>query len=442
MFGFLKNKICLRRYLEEAEANADRAAFLSEATEVLNSSLDQDEVLQRIARLAVPKICDWCMIDILKPDETLERVVVHRDPQVERQARDLNRRFPPKAGDVGGSAEVIRLGKSQLVRNIPEGAVSEHLKREPEYVNFVNSLGPRSYMSVPMLIRGKALGAINFLTSESGRRFSCADLTLAEELARRAALAVENARLYRLAQDAVAMRDEFLSIASHELKTPITSLKLRLQMAKRSLLINKSPSPEGLARVFDFSSAQVDKLSRLIEDLLDVSRIQAGKLSLISDEFDLGNLVNEVVGRLSADTLAASCTVIVRAAQPVIGTWDRGRLEQVLVNLLSNSIKYAPGCRVFIDITERNNQATIRVQDNGPGVPTEKQAKIFERYERVTEDRNAHGLGLGLFIAKQIVEAHQGKIWVENAPEGGAIFVVQLPLQLQPAANVPILAQA
>ncbi|MGZ6289511.1 MAG: MASE1 domain-containing protein [Bdellovibrionota bacterium] len=411
-----------------AESSAQRSAFLSEATQLLTSSLDHDEVLKRLARLAVPKICDWCIIDIANQEGTLERVLAHRDPEKEEIAKEFNRRFPSKSDDSGASAEVIRSGKPQLVSNITPSMTKGAIQRAQEYTDFVRSENPTSYMCVPMSTRGQALGAISFLSTISGRHFSRADLDLAEELGRRAALAIENARLYRVAREAVALRDEFLSIASHELKTPITSLKLRLQMAKRSLAMSTVALPDGFAKVFDISNAQVERLNSLIDDLLDVSRIQAGKLSLSVEELDLGCLLKEVVGRFINEAAAANCTIRFFIEPNLFGNWDRTRLEQVFVNLFSNAIKYAPGSELHIRAEAHEGSALLSFKDFGPGIPADKQESIFERYERAAAAKHTAGLGLGLFIVKQIVLAHQGRIWVESSPGTGSTFFIELPL--------------
>lgn len=416
----------------EAEGQARRSAFLSEATQILVSSLDYDEVLHRVARLAVPSVCDWCIIDLVGENGALQRVIAHRDPEVEKTANELMKKYPPSLESRGGAADVIRSGRSRLLTDMNEHMISLAGGRDPEYMDFLRSLHPASYMGVPMLVRGQAIGAINFISTETGHQFRSEDLTLAEELARRAALAVENARLYRLAREAVEVRDEFLSIASHELKTPITSLKLRLQMAQRSLAQNQAPNPEGLAKVFDISNAQVERLNSLIDDLLDVSRIQAGKLFLNPEEFELGTLVQEMVSRFSNDAMAARCPVQVIQSGPVVGKWDRTRCEQVLVNLFSNAIKYAPRNPIHISVESKGELARLTVRDFGPGIPKDKQERIFERYERVTNVRHTAGLGLGLFIVRQIIQAHHGRIWVESAPGAGCNFIVEMPLHYLP----------
>lgn len=422
---------------KEAEASAFRASFLAEATQALASSLDPDEVLNRIARLAVPQICDWCIIDVVTEDQQMERVITHCDPIVEKRALELNRKYPPRLEDEGGSAGVIRDGRPVLVAEINEAGLKK-FHRAPEYASFVRSLRPVSYMAVPITLRDKTIGAINFMSTSLGRHFTHSDLDLAAELGRRAALALENARLYRLAREAVATRDDFLSIASHELKTPITSLKLRLQMGLRSLHQNRPVTTETLGKVLDISHAQVERLTSLIDDLLDISRIQAGKFSLNFEEVDLGELLNDVISRFSSDAAASRCMVSVRVPGRVLGHWDRTRMEQIVVNLFSNAIKYAPGSRIVISAEQQAGHLRLSVKDSGPGIPLEKQGRIFDRYERVTTDKHTAGLGLGLFIVREIVQAHHGRIWLESSAGNGSNFIVEMPLDAEvPAPAAP-----
>lgn len=244
------------------------------------------------------------------------------------------------------------------------------------------------------------------------------------------ALAERN-RLYLEAQKAIRARDEFLSIASHELKTPLTSLLLQIQRADQSM----GPEPtivlshEEIARAISVSSAQVIRLTVLVEDLLDVSKINAGKLNLRVERVNLRDLVKDTVEYLSSVAAEAKCPIELNIhGRGAVGLWDQSRIEQTVVNLLTNAIKYAPGKPIMIDVDEDEQYATLIVKDAGPGIPKEYQAKIFERFERAAASKTTSGLGLGLFIAHQIVQAHRGSIHVESELEQGAKFIVKLPL--------------
>ncbi|XXF78804.1 ATP-binding protein [Myxococcaceae bacterium GXIMD 01537] len=236
-------------------------------------------------------------------------------------------------------------------------------------------------------------------------------------------------------QEAIYARDEFLSIASHELRTPITSLKLQLQRIQRRLGPNlpQEPSAGKVAEMVDSSTRQLDRLTRLIDDLLDVTRSRAGKLQFTFEDVRVDALLTEVLERFSDQLEQARCGLEVHLGPPTVAHWDRSRMEQVLVNLLSNAIKYAPGRPVHVSADVEGTRARLTVRDFGPGIPRERQGRIFERFERATNARDISGLGLGLFIASEIVRGHQGALRVESEPGQGAAFIVELPLSPQPA---------
>ena len=252
-----------------------------------------------------------------------------------------------------------------------------------------------------------------------------------QDISERKQFEEERSKLLVQLQDAIKIRDEFLSIASHELKTPLTSLKAQIQILQRSTQpeLHVMPPIERLCKGLKLSNRQVDRLTMLVEDLLDVSKIQLGKLSLSFESVNLSELVEDLLDRYSEECIRAKCSVSIDAQKNVIGYWDRGRMEQIIVNLLSNAVKYAPGHPIHIGVQSDDQKAIFWIQDFGPGIPPEKQQKIFERFERATSSRNISGLGLGLFIVKQIVEVHQGSIHVDSEFGKGTKFIVELPLR-------------
>lgn len=228
---------------------------------------------------------------------------------------------------------------------------------------------------------------------------------------------------------ATEMRDEFISVASHELKTPLTSLKLQTQLNQR--MLKKSggiPNAEFVYKLVENTSRQVDRLARLVEDMLDVSRINTGKLKLEISPVDLGGLVDEIVDRISPQLAAAGCEISVHSCPGLVGNWDRYRIEQVIINLLTNAARYAAGKPISIAAQREGSNARLEVRDQGHGIAPENQERIFRRFERTANSRNIDGLGLGLYICKQIVESHGGKIRVESELGKGSNFVVNLPL--------------
>jgi signal transduction histidine kinase len=274
------------------------------------------------------------------------------------------------------------------------------------------------------------------VSSESGRRYTQTDLVLAEELARRAALAVDNAALYREAQDAIAdarqavrARDDFLSIASHELRTPLTALELQVSMLARAAAKIEGavvPAQKVTSKV-EVIGRQVDRLTGLIENLLDVSRAVAGRLVLQPQETSFKAVVQDVASRAREQIERAGCRLTLEVDDPCMGRWDRLRLDQIVTNLLSNAIKYGRGTPIEIRLQSREDVAVLVVRDQGIGIPPEDQARIFERFERAVSSRHFGGLGLGLWIVKQIVTAMGGTISVQSEADKGSAFTVTLP---------------
>ena len=229
---------------------------------------------------------------------------------------------------------------------------------------------------------------------------------------------------------ALNSRDEFLTIASHELITPITSLKMQLQITLRMIDTEKGviPTASQLQKAFDVSLRQTNRLAQLVEDMLDVSRMQSGKLKFEFAPVPLVALIQGVIDRSLNELTSANCEVKISAPAEVIGIWDGSRIEQVLVNLISNAIKYAPGSKILISAHQDHETASLAVHDTGPGIPKDKIPLHLNRYERATSYRNVSGLGLGLYICKQIIEAHGGHITAESEEGKGTRFLVNLPL--------------
>jgi signal transduction histidine kinase len=254
---------------------------------------------------------------------------------------------------------------------------------------------------------------------------------LGEQLARQAS---ENARLYHEAQKAVRMRDEFLSVASHELKTPLTPLHLKLQGIKREA----ERSPEGhmpsplVVRAVEGAEQQVRKLAALVNELLDVARLTEGRLSLAPEKVDVSQLLGDVSGRFAQEAARMQCPLHVDVPAGVVGSWDRQRLEQIVTNLLTNALKYGAGHPVSLTARAVGNQAWLLVRDEGIGIAPESLGRIFGKFERAVPERHYGGLGLGLYIAQQLAHAMGGEIRVESRLGEGSVFTVVLPLSACP----------
>jgi PAS domain S-box-containing protein len=414
-----------RRHARARQQGAE-SAFLARASEALASSLDPAGTLESLVQLAVPALADGCGVYLLGPDgAVLRHAVAHADPALAEAMRAFHVKYPVRLDARGGIGRVLRTGEPELVPLLPEAALEalpEGLRED------TRRLGVRSYLSVPMESRGRRLGALTLAQVGSGRSFGPADLPLVLDLARRAALAVDNAQLYLEAQSAVRTREDFLQVASHELKTPLTPLALKLQTLARELGAQPETDFTRRARAHvEAGRKQVRKLSELIGDLLDVSRIMGGRFALELEEVELAGLVREVASRHESQAEQAGCAVSLSLGE-VRGRWDRLRLEQVVTNLLDNALKYGAGKPVQVRLARQEGRAVLEVQDAGIGLEPSQAARIFERFERAVSERHYGGLGLGLYITRTIVEGLGGHVGVTGAPGEGACFRVELPL--------------
>jgi signal transduction histidine kinase len=272
----------------------------------------------------------------------------------------------------------------------------------------------------------RALAVITFGRAAGGRAFEDGDRAMAADLGHRVAFAIENARLYNEAQAAVRARDEFLSIASHELRTPLTPLEIGLQR----LLRPRDPDgwhPEKVRPALERCERQVRRLEVLIDNLLDVSRISSGRLTLQHDDVDLVEVVRDVAQRFADQISASGSKLDLALSGPVVGRWDRLRLEQVVTNLLTNAIKYGRGRPMHLACDGTDTHGLVRIRDHGIGIDPDQITRIFGRFERAVSARSYGGLGLGLYIARQIVDAHGGRIDVESWPGEGSLFTIELP---------------
>ena len=423
---------CAATDITDRKEAEERQRLLAEASAVLSSSLDYETTLQGVARLALPQFADYCAVYLLEEDERIRQVAVaHVDPAKEGALREGWRDFPLNLQSNLPIARVVRTGQSDLVSSISasQRASLEQAFLAQQQTTMVRELPATSYIIVPLIVRQQVVGGLAFVWAESERHYDADDLNLAQELAHRAALAIDNARLYRQAQEAVQVREEFLSIASHELKTPITSLQLQMQlllMHTRRGTLSHLPA-ERLAKILETGQQQVKRLAILVNDLLDVSRISALGLELRRETTDLAHIVETVVERFGPEA-AERGSVLHVYASPAVGDWDPNRLEQVAVNLLSNAIKYGAGRPIEVSVTATPTSAHLIVRDQGIGIPPDRLPHIFNRFERAVADMTYSGIGLGLYITRQIVEAHGGRIRVESVPGQGSTFTVELPL--------------
>jgi signal transduction histidine kinase len=412
----------------EMAAAQRRLEVLAEASRLLDASLDYEATLQAVANVAVRTLADWCIVHLLEDDGSIRWLALaHGDPAKEALARELQERYPATEG----VARVLRSGTAEIYSQIPEEQRRARA-RDAEHLRMLRALDSRAVMIVPLAARGRMLGALSLISTRPDRVYGAADLAIAEELARRCAQAVENARLHQEAHAAIKARERFVSIASHELRTPIARVKGYAEMvlaAHNDGDLDEAMLTRSLKRI-DHAS---DRLTALVRDLLDVSRITAGHLPIRPRALDMTELVREVVGRYQ-DQLSGSGHMLLDIVGP-IGTLtaDPDRMEQVLTNLLENAVKYSPeGAEVRVRVQTRARGVLLEVQDHGIGLPPAAAERIFEPFSRArnAEQRQITGMGLGLFICRNIVEQHHGRIWAHSNGEGaGTTFSVWLPAE-------------
>lgn len=411
-----------RRRAEEAQR------FLAEAGGVIASSLDYEVTLASVARMTVPTLADWCAVDVLEEDRGLKRLAVaHIDPAKVAWAHELQKRYPPDMSAQQGVPQVLRTGKSEIYPEITDemlvaGALdTEHLK-------IMREIGFTSAMIVPLVTQGRTLGAITFISTESGRKYGAEDLGLAENLAHRAAIAVDNARLYRSAREANRLKDEFLATVSHELRTPLTAI-----LGWASMLRTNSLEQASIQQALETIERNAKNQKQIIEDLLDVSRIITGKLRLEIRPIKLAPLIEAAVEAVRP-AVEAKGVRLQRVLDTGVGhvSGDPARLQQVIWNLLSNAIKFTPrGGRIQIRLERINSHAEIAVSDTGQGIDAKFLPFVFDRFRQAdsTTTRKHGGLGLGLAIVRHLVELHGGTVRAESSGDGqGSTFTVALPL--------------
>ncbi|QDE93912.1 histidine kinase [Myxococcus xanthus] len=402
------------------------ARLLAEAGALLGAAFD-DEAAPRLLRLLVPALADAAVLYLGQPGGPPRPVTaLHAEPERHGLLEEMLRCYPlppervlPSCGT--GQPERLRVTEAHV----------EAAARDAEHARLLRGLGLRCYLGVPLVARERVIGTLALFRADEARDFSAEELRLAEEVARRTALSVDNAQLLQEAREAVRLRDEFLGIASHELKTPLTPLHLKVQLLQKQVdgmaAHNQPVSAERVSETLEVVQRQVRKLTSLVDNLLDVSRITAGRLRLEVEEMDLASVAAEILYRFAPSASQLKCELALHAPVPVMGRWDRLRLEQVVTNLLSNALKYGAGHPVRVAVEAEGLTARLTVRDGGIGISAEDLPRIFERFERAVSDRHYGGLGLGLYITRQIVEAFGGTVRATSEPGQGSLFVLELP---------------
>lgn len=433
--------------IDEQKRAEHRIRFLAEASATLADLVDYESTLQKVARLAVPDFADWCAVDILDADGALRQLAVaHADPSKIDLARQLESRYPVADNQDAPAHRVLESGVAERVEDIPDSLL-QTVARDAGHLDLLRGLGLKSYICLPLHVKGRRFGALTFVCAESGYRYTEKDLALAEDLARRASIALENARLYREVKDADRRKDEFLAMLAHELRNPLAPIRTGLD------LLGLQPQPRSAmeTEIIDLMKTQVQHMVRLVDDLLDVSRIMRGKSDLKKEPVDLARVLEQAVKtvRPLIDEHRQELTITL-PEPPIELHADPVRLAQVIGNLLHNAAKYTNrGGHIWLSAQRHGPRAEIRVRDDGLGIEPELLPHVFDLFtqSRRSMDRSQGGLGIGLTVARSLVEMHGGTLTAHSGGSGaGSEFVVRLPIQptpaLRPAPEQPAPAAA
>lgn len=389
------SSLLLAATIAQRRAAERRQALLIRAGELFSTSLEREVTLGKLSRHLVESFADGCAVLLYEDDHLTPAAVAHAHA----------------------------LEEERLWRRLREAPAAPLLPADP-----------RRELQLPLIVRGQDLGRLVLTRSQVAPPFGAEERKVAAELARRCADALETMRLFRERGEAIAARDEFLSIAGHELRTPITTLKL-VSQTLTELLVLPEAGDSPVARKLHMLDRQISRIIQLVETLLDVGRISTGHFELEVEDVELAQLARDVTSAMSEDLQKAGCELEL-ITEPVSGTWDRLRVEQVLTNLLTNAIKFGAGKPIEVRVERRGELARISVRDRGLGVPADAQVRIFERFERAVSIREYGGLGLGLYLSSQIAGAHHGRITVHSEQGSGSTFVLELPAH--PTSTVEI----
>lgn len=397
-------------------------SFLARVGPVLDSSLDYEQTLSTVAELAVQDIADLCIVEVVEEGELRRIKVASRDP-AQRSVCERLTLIPLDRSRPHLMQPVLSEKRPLLLETVTEETLTS-FAQGPEHLDVLRAAQIRSLVAVPLLVKGRLLGAIALVSSDTTARYGAPDVRLAEELGRRAALAIENARLYQVALLATRARDELLGVVAHDLRNPLNNIVLQT-----TLLALHGPLPEPRCqKAAEAIERAAHRMNRLIQDLLDVTRLEAGHLSVQQERLPTAQAVRDAL-ETQKDLLAtASLSLKTDLPDDLPDLWaDRVRLPQILENLVGNAVKFTqPGGSVTVGARPRNGSVVIWVQDTGCGIAAEHVPRLFDRYWQARRDHGL-GVGLGLPIVKALVEAQGGRIWVDTAPNAGSTFFFLLP---------------
>lgn len=415
----------LRSTNEELNRTSRGAMLLSEASRVLSSTLDYEKTLETVARLAVGDLADWCTVDLVQADGTVRQAIVaHVDEKKIKWAKELNKRYPPDYAAPTGVGQVVRTGQPQVYPEISDDMLVA-AGRDEEHLAIMRELQMKSALIVPMIARGRTLGALTLVSTQKGRRYDDADLTLAMEIATRAAIAIDNAQLYRSALAASEAKSAFLATMSHELRTPLNAIIGYQSLLKEGIDGSLTePQLVQLSRI----RASADHLLMLIDEILTFSRLEAEKETVRWEETELRPIVEEAVTMVRPLAEAKGLSLRVEVPDERVLT-DADKLRQILVNLLSNATKFTQHGQIIVRARANEGGAEISITDTGIGIAPENLERIFEPFWQVEQSstRRAGGTGLGLSVSRSLARLLGGDVTVESKLGEGSTFTVTAP---------------
>ena len=404
------------------------AKLLSDASRALSSSLDYETTLEIVAQLAVREMADWCAVDLVEADGQIRQAIVaHRDPEKVKWAKELRKRYPPDYDEPGGVGQVIRTGRAEIHRDIPDEVLAAAAK-DADHLAILRKLQIKSAQIIPMIARGRTLGALTLVSGEQGRNLIAADESLAMELATRAAIAIDNAQLYRAALTASESKSAFLASMSHELRTPLNAI-----IGYQSLLRDglSGPVTDGQLSQLSRIRASADHLLSLIDEVLTFSRVDVGKELVQREQVNLRPVINEAISMVAPVAAARGLKLRDESTDAEMYT-DSFKLRQILLNLLSNAVKFSDTGEIVVRSNLDHDCVEISVADSGIGIAEQNLERVFDPFWQVEQrsTRRAGGTGLGLSVSRSLARLLGGDIVVDSQLGKGSTFTAIIPLGL------------
>jgi PAS domain S-box-containing protein len=409
------------------KATERRLILLADAGSILGKAVDYQASLNELAQMVVPDLADWCVVDVVEPESGLRRVAVaHEDASLVELAEEVQRRWPSNIEE-GATGEVLKTGEPFVLPVISEDQLVA-AARDEEHGRKLRALGLVSVVILPLVARERVLGLLTLVRSDESRAFREDELPLLRELAARAGTAVDNTRLLHEATEAVRLRDDFLAIASHDMRTPLAAILGYLQLALRRARKAEDPGAQKLVEYLSAAEGMAGRLTDLVADLMDVSLLRSGRpIALEPVPLDIGSVVERLVD--AHRKLARTHKFVLDRCQPVSVHADLRRFERVLDNLLSNAVKFSPaGGEIRVTVDQEGGMARVWVKDRGLGIPEDDLPELFTRYRRASNVAGVRGTGLGLAGSREIMRQMGGDIGVISREGKGSTFTVTLPI--------------